>query len=155
MPRHIFRGLGPLLAAGLALVACASDGTPATAQPAPPPVSQSFEGAAWRLAELDGRAIAPGPREAYVQFDAASGRVSGSGGCNRIAGSYRLGGGSLTLGPLISTRMACLDPQASATETRFLAVLEATAGYRLEGRRLILTDGAGMPLAVLEEATKR
>lgn len=51
--------------------------------------------------------------------------------------------------------MACLDPAAGRTETRFLAALEATAAYRIAGRRLTLLDAAGAPLAVLEEATKR
>lgn len=124
------------------------DGPVAAGQAAAP----GFEDAAWRLAEMDGKTVPAGPREAYLHFDSASGRVSGSSGCNRIAGPYRRDGSGLTLGPLASTRMACPD---GAAEARFLAALERTAGYRQDGRRLTLLDRAGQALVVLEEATKR
>lgn len=103
----------------------------------------------WRLDSLGGVALrADGPRAASVEFG-PQGRLMGSGGCNRLAGSYSQSGSSLTIGPVASTRMACPDPVATQNETAFLAALQAVASYRYEAGRLILLDARGQPLATL------
>lgn len=56
------------------------------------------------------------------------GRVSGSTGCNRFAGSYGLSGEGLRFGPLAGTRMACSVAQ-SATEAAMTAVLESITRF--------------------------
>lgn len=156
LPRReaLTRALALAGLAGLA-PACAAPGAETPAGPAGP--DQEPESLDWRLVRLGDEPVATGPgqREASLHLDARTGRASGSGGCNRFTGAFRRQGGRLTLGPLAATRMACLDPAAGRTETRFLAALEATAAYRVAGRRLTLLDAAGAPLAVLEEATKR
>jgi heat shock protein HslJ len=81
-----------------------------------------------------------------VTLDLGPGEIRGSTGCNRYSGSARLGAtsaasGSLELGPLISTRMAC--PGRGATvESRFLSALDAVSGYRIDAAgQLRLLDG--------------
>lgn len=116
---------------------------------------QPLEGVAWRLSQLDGQPVAVSgqdQRAPFLQFDARNRRVSGSGGCNRLNGAYQSGPGTLRIGPVASTRMACLDQGTGERENRFFAVLEATRGYRIVGRLLTLTGEGGQSLAVLEES---
>ena len=77
-----------------------------------------------------------------MRFDAAGGRLSGSGGCNRITGSYQLDGDRLTFGPIASTRMAC--PEAMDQEQAFLKALAAVRSYRIPGGTLELLDGSNV-----------
>jgi heat shock protein HslJ len=74
-----------------------------------------------------------------------SGQISGAGGCNNYSGSYKSdGAGSIEIGPLVSTMMACADPAGVMDqETQFLAALQAATVYRLDGSTLELRDGDG------------
>ena len=86
---------------------------------------------------------------AQVRFDGT--RVSGSGGCNRISGGYLREGGSLRIGPLAATRMACVDAERGQLESAFVDALQATTAYSLlGGNQLTLLDASGRTLAVLE-----
>jgi|GEM_PF-1664575 len=73
----------------------------------------------------------------------ADGKVSGFAGCNRFMGSYTLEGDTLKMGPLASTRMACLNPEAQAQETAFLEQLKSQPKFSVSGNMLslILADG--------------
>ena len=117
-------------------------------------LDEPIEGPSWRLVQLGDEAIATGTepqRDAQIQFDAASGRVSGSGGCNRVSGTYQRTGYALRMSQLASTRMACADPQRSADETQFFAALQTTASYRFQGpARLTLLDAGGRMVAMLD-----
>ncbi|MFY7864652.1 META domain-containing protein [Roseateles sp.] len=75
----------------------------------------------------------------------AEGRVYGSAGCNQFNGTYkREGAAKLTLGPLVSTRMACLNAEVAEQERAFLKALESVATLQIEGSWLELrrADGA-------------
>ncbi|MDQ1078525.1 META domain-containing protein [Pseudoroseomonas cervicalis] len=103
----------------------------------------------WRLESLGGVGIRnEGPRAAAVEFG-PQGRLMGSGGCNRIAGSYTQSGSRLTIGPVAATRMACIDPVATQNETAFLAALQNVASFRYDAGRLFLLDAQGQALASL------
>jgi heat shock protein HslJ len=52
-------------------------------------------------------------------------QLVGSAGCNSYGGSYELDGRSITIGPLVSTRMACLNDGIMEQETAFLQALES------------------------------
>jgi len=96
----------------------------------------------WSILELDGEKITV-PADAKspaLAFDATTKRVSGSTGCNSIAGSYEEEGSALKFSPLATTRMACPPPFA-AVETRFLKALEQTTSFRIEGATLELRNG--------------
>ncbi|CAA2099515.1 META domain-containing protein [Variovorax paradoxus] len=112
-------------------------------------LDEPIEGPAWRLVQLGDEPIAPGS-DAQLQFDRSSGRVSGSGGCNRISGTFTRSGSTLKIGQMASTRMACLDPTRGANEAQFIAALQSTASYSLAGPgRLALLDARGRTVALL------
>jgi putative lipoprotein len=109
-----------------------------------------LENTRWRPIRIGDRdVIVTGQqREPWIVLEPRSKRVTGSGGCNRISGSYEAGVGMLRFGPLMSTKMACA---ALGTETAFLRALGATWRYRVRGRILELMDERGRSLARLEE----
>lgn len=117
-------------------------------------LDEPFEGTPWRLVQLGGQVVyVPGgdPKaEPRVQFSGSDSRVSGSGGCNSLSGSYRRNDRALRVGPIASTRMACTDPARADIEGRFVAALEATTSFNLKGAQLTLLDSRASPLAVLE-----
>lgn len=111
-------------------------------------LDEPIEGPVWRLVQLGDEPVAPGG-DAQLQFDRNSGRVSGSGGCNRVTGSFTRAGVSLKLGQMAATRMACADPVRGANEAQFLAALQNTTSYRLAPGRLALLDASGRTVALL------
>jgi heat shock protein HslJ len=106
-------------------------------------------GTTWRLAELGGKPALLGNdgRAATLELTLDGQRVAGFAGCNRMAGSYKLKGDSLTLGPLTLTRMACVN--GMALEQNFVSVLEQTRTYRISSQGLELLNAHGS-LARLE-----
>ena len=96
--------------------------------------------------------VPAGQHEPWIQLDPRQKRVTGSGGCNRISGTYQSGDSTLRFGALITTKMACPSLQ---TETKFLHALADTRRYRISGRVLELVDEHGQPLARLEERSLR
>ncbi|RYF76013.1 MAG: META domain-containing protein [Comamonadaceae bacterium] len=134
-----------VLALGAALAGCSSGIS----------LDEPIEGPMWRLVQLGEQRVAPGPdaaRDPHVQFD-LQGRVSGSGGCNRMTGGFTRSGVELRLGQLGATRMACADAARSSTETGFFQALQTTASYRLTGPgQMVLLDAGGRTLARLEAA---
>lgn len=74
-----------------------------------------------------------------------SGQISGSGSCNNYSGSYKSDGvGSIEIGPLVSTMMACADPEGVMDqETQFLAALQAATVYTIDGSTLEMRDADG------------
>ncbi|MDJ0607401.1 MAG: META domain-containing protein [Kiloniellales bacterium] len=79
----------------------------------------ALRGSEWRLVRIgDGLA----DLEATIAFQ-SGGHVSGDAGCNRFMGSYAEDRGSLSVGPLATTRKICPE-EIMAGEARFLAMLE-------------------------------
>lgn len=72
---------------------------------------------------------------------ARDGKVTGSGGCNRISGKAEISGGHISFGPMISTKMACA-PAVMNQESKFLAALSEVRHWRIDEPRgkLILLD---------------
>jgi heat shock protein HslJ len=71
----------------------------------------------------------------FIQFR-SEGKVGGFTGCNRFTGSYSQDGDALSIGPLATTRRACL-PQVMKREQQFLAMLGMVR--HVEGTQLKLT----------------
>lgn len=96
--------------------------------------SERLEGSEWGVSGED---------KPFIQFG-ANGRVSGNSGCNRFTGTYEAAeDGSIKIGPLAATRMACPEPAMSG-EVKFFAMLEEVRSFERTGKRLALrnTDGA-------------
>lgn len=78
------------------------------------------------------------------------GRLSGFSGCNRIMGSWRAEGTSLTFTQVAATRMMC-DRASMKTEERFLKRLSETAGAVATEKGVDLVDKDGKILLNLEK----
>jgi len=77
----------------------------------------------------------------------ADGIVTGTGGCNRYAGSANIDGNTITFRPMASTRMAC-SAAAMNQEYKFHRALENVKGWRVDQprRKLMLLDKSGFDL---------
>lgn len=80
-------------------------------------------------------------------------RVSGSGGCNRLSGTFQLEGNKLSFRDMAGTLMACL--KGMEQEARFLESLGKVQAYRIDGNHLELMDAAGAVLARFEAVDLR
>lgn len=81
---------------------------------------------------------------ANIEFG-EDGQVSGSSSCNRFTGSYETTGNALKIGPLATTRRACIDALGEQ-EQRFLASIAKVSQWTMENGLLILSDEAGREL---------
>jgi heat shock protein HslJ len=112
-----------------------------------------LESTEWQLTQVRTgagltEAIAGGGRGVWRFSD---GRVSGSAGCNRLLGGYRLDGDRLSFEPnLAGTMMAC-PPPLMEQEQAVVTALGDVAGYELGDAGLALTDAQGTRLLTFAE----
>jgi len=112
-----------------------------TFRPGGAPGLASIAGTTWTLVELDGRRVTATDRGPTLSIDGS--RASGHSGCNRWGADVATpAAGEWALGPIASTRMACEEDEMKL-EQRFLAALAATSRWKVEGSRLLLSDGDG------------
>jgi heat shock protein HslJ len=128
----------------VALVACGSDdgdsgdgGGSAGASTDP----AELVGPTWTLDEATRGAMAQDAdqvdADVTLQF-AEDGTVSGSSACNTYSGPYEAqDDGSITLGPLASTQMAC-DEAIMALEANYLQTLDQASSFAIAEGQLIL-----------------
>lgn len=111
---------------------------------------ESLEDMYWKLTRLEGEPIerVDGQREPHLVLHSGEQRLAGSGGCNRLMGSYELRDDTLTFGGVATSRMAC--PTGMEQEQRFLSVLSDVRFWRIEGSHLELLGPAREILARLE-----
>ena len=82
------------------------------------------------------------PRNApWLEFVTAD-RVSGYTGCNMLSGTWRLEGGEVRLGTLMTTKRGCLGP-AGDLEKRVLAAMSEQSRVTREGGKLVFISPAG------------
>ncbi|HEY1180276.1 MAG TPA: META domain-containing protein [Phytomonospora sp.] len=132
-----------LLLLVLALGGCAFEPDP----PAPEPVHPAaLVASSWQLAAMDGRAI-PAAVTLIVRFGAAD--LRGDGPCNRYGAGYRYdpSTGVIRIEPLVSTKRACPDGQATALEAGSFRVLQAATVVTFGGPDALLIEGPGGQLA--------
>jgi heat shock protein HslJ len=112
--------------------------------------TESLENTYWKLTQLgdDTVTVASQQPEPHLILNSVTGRATGSGGCNRMTGTYQLSGDRLTLGQMTSTMMACVE--GMETEQAFMKTLGQVSGWSIAGRRLELKDAAGQVLARFE-----
>ena len=105
-----------------------------------------IEGRTWTLVKLNGRPLATeGIGQSTLTLEPSNGRMSGSGGVNRISGDYKIGKKSLTFGAVVSTLMA--GPETLMEQERlFMKALEETSSFFRRNGNLVLT-GRGVDLA--------
>lgn len=112
---------------------------------APAAWAESTAGAQW-LATGVGETVLTPEDDVTLEFEA--GRIAGRSGCNRYFGAVTLtavtpGQGTLELGPVAGTRMAC-PGRADGIEMSFLAALDRVDAWRIEadGTLTLLAEGA-------------
>jgi heat shock protein HslJ len=107
----------------------------------------------WRIMRLRDVAIGEDQRrrEPYLLLLADQPRFAGTVGCNQMLGGAEVSGEALRFRPGPSTMMAC-PPPLDAQERLFAEVLGAVASWRIDGRTLVLHDGAGRMVATFEAA---
>jgi copper homeostasis protein (lipoprotein) len=110
----------------------------------------ALRGTYWKLVRLGESpvSVVAGQREAHLTLASDAPRLSGSGGCNRLAGGFELDGDTLRFSPVAGTRMAC--PEGMEQEKRFLDALGLAQRYRIHGSHLELLDAQGTTRARLE-----
>jgi heat shock protein HslJ len=108
----------------------------------------TLENTYWKLVEFGGEParVAENIAEPHLLLHPATKQATGSTGCNRFSGPYELSGDSLRLGPLTSTRRACLDPEMNRQESTLLEGFDATRSWKTTDDTLVLSGG-GEPVA--------
>jgi uncharacterized lipoprotein YbaY/heat shock protein HslJ len=128
----------------------------ASAPPAPHSMaSPSLRGTLWRLQALQGSSgptlfKPPGPAPELLLAPDQE-RVSGTGGCNRLMGGFRLAGEELSFTRLASTKMAC-PPNVMDFERRYGEALAQVQRWSIDKRNLLLQDAGGRTLLLFKAA---
>jgi len=113
--------------------------------------ASALAGKVWVLAALGGKAPLKGT-ELTSEFGAKL-RVSGSAGCNRYTGAYKVSRRSIRISAVATTKKACAAPIA-AQETAFLKALSGARSFAIKGRSLTLASGGGQTLATFQAQTQ-
>jgi len=154
--RSVRRVVACVLAA-FACVACVSSSD--KQHPSQPALRYQAEsplrGTYWKLVRLGDMPVqvAEKQREPHLVLANFEPRVSGSGGCNRMTGSFDLDGDKLRLRNMASTRMACVAGMEQ--EQRFLQSIEKVERYRVRASHLELLDAGGAVIARFEAVALR
>jgi len=106
-------------------------------------------GTDWRPVSIGDQLVANDTR-LHLRFE-SDGKLNENGGCKRFFGSYTLGESGIDIGPIGATRMACPQPQMDL-EAEFFLALEKAEKIESRANRLVLSDGAGVELAVFAAA---
>lgn len=108
---------------------------------------ESMDGIGWRVVSINGAKI-PTEREAMISFDAN--RMSGTIGCNRLGAEYQFANKKLSVGAVMSTKMACPDP-IGAQEFAFVSLLGGAFSTEFPGDGSMVLTGKGGTKVVLEQ----
>ncbi len=116
----------PLALAATVLMACAKA---VTAAPKDEKSMSTLAGSEWGVEGND---------LPFVQFG-SKGEMNGNGGCNNFGGTYEINGSRLIIGPIMSTKKACMGP-AMNTETEFFTALQKAHHFEATHKRLVIFD---------------
>ncbi len=99
-----------------------------------------LEDTTWNLTRLGEKDVvaSENQRQPYIVLDSSNKRVTGSGGCNRLNGTYTLEKQNIHFGPIASTMMAC--PSGMKLEGNFLHALDKSHRWKIQGNELELWD---------------
>jgi heat shock protein HslJ len=130
----------PILTAA-ALAACAPPGSPGDHAAK----ALSLAGTSWTIAAIDGQPVKTA-RPTAVRF--TKDRIEGNAGCNSFGGSYTLDGDALTVGRLISTKMAWLGTGMEQERAVFAILAQPmTVSQNGEGAVTLNNEAGAMTLA--------
>lgn len=102
----------------------------------------------WEPVVLNGVSVPAGAGLTLaISFEGA---VEGSTGCNRFIGQADMDAGTLVLGPLTVTEMACMVPERMELEAAWLTALGEVRGFVVAPEGLWLTREDGSVAACLQ-----
>ena len=122
-----------LAGTGLILSACASTANPV-----------DLSGTSWTLVSY-GPAGKQTPAAAGIKTSlvfSKDGKVAGNMGCNSYGGNYEVRGGNIVFSQIISTLMACPEPQMTQEGMAF-QVMNGTVRYLIEGNTMTIYAANG------------
>lgn len=104
----------------------------------------------WTLVQLSGKPVVlpENGRPPGLMFHAENNRLSGSGGCNQLVGTYSVEGNSIQTNMIAATRMACL--QAGNVDDELIMTLTQVKSWNILGQRMELYDQLGRLLVRFE-----
>jgi heat shock protein HslJ len=107
----------------------------------------SLENTTWNLTRLGDKEekADKSERTPYIFLDPNGNRLSGSGGCNRLSGTYQTDKQTIRFGPTALTMMAC--PKGMDREKDFMEALGLTRSWKIRGEELELYGEDGKLLA--------
>lgn len=114
-----------------------------------------LENRTWVATQIGNNPIKTSPTARNIpslQFDAATKRVSGSDGCNRLMGTYTVKKDQLEFGELMGTQMACLE--GNNLDAEFNEALSKVTHFQVYNKSLKLLDRYGNPLIHFESAVQ-
>lgn len=111
------------------------------------PLASPLIGREWTVVDVSGRATLPDARPTLLFTP--DGRLAGSTSCNRLIGSYAVGGNRIKVTPAGTTLMAC-PPAVMEQERDFLNVVRGVRSYRFgPSGELVLMSRSGATLRAL------
>ncbi len=113
--------------------------------------SNSITATRWKLVEINGKPISEMTfaTEPFIEFDEATNRVSGSGGCNNFSGEMEIDEPTkrIRFSKMISTQKTCID---MTIESQLMKILSVVDNYSINGNSLSLNRARMAPLARFE-----
>ena len=113
--------------------------------------ASGLTGRTWVLATLAGKPPVSGT-ELTIEFTAKR-RASGSAGCNRYTGTYKVSGSAIRISRMATTQRACAEP-IERQETAFLNALSRARSFVVNGATLTLKSVGGQGLATFKAQTQ-
>jgi heat shock protein HslJ len=135
------------LVLSLTLAACVQ--TPIQPSQSSQTTQATLQDTNWILTRLESQPVTTS-KPAQLRLN-AEGRLSGTGGCNRITGAYQLTGAQIAFSQTASTRMACIG-DVTAAEDAFFKALAQVASWEIKAQTLSLRDADGKVVLELEAA---
>jgi len=117
------------------------------------PTASSLAGTEWILEDIAGAGVLDNAQAtlSFAKEFASNGKVSGNGSCNKFSGSASVDAGKVSVGPLATTRMACV-PAVDDQEMRYMKALQAAERLTFDGPYLFLyAKGMDKPLRFIRK----
>lgn len=113
------------------------------------PGHAALSGRRWVVVAIGDRQnpVGAGGQLLTMRFDPATSRLSGFAGCNQYNASYTLRGDSLSIGPAISTQMACTTGMDA--EQALFGALPTISSYQLPDSILTLVGSGGVAVKLV------
>jgi heat shock protein HslJ len=148
-----------IVISGLLLVGCNGNKATTKNSTAPETATEAgvknyaLEDTYWILTELNGNQVSgpkDGEKPSFIYFSSAKKRVSVSGGCNVMSGSYdKKEGNQIVFGQMISTLMACPDMTNEEGLKKMTGMVD---NYAIQGDNLSFAKARMAPVARFKAA---